>query len=104
MRIFHPANYHVRNMLRKEKRNKHNWALQMIIKCGEKFSSVVLCASSSLLQRQAVLLLQTWEQRQSNLSVLKDSVTVRKCERARYHMMKLRYVHSLIQKPRRKKT
>lgn len=70
----------------------------------ENLARVVLCASSSLLQKQAVLLLQTWEQHQSNLSALKDSVTLRKCERARYRRMKLRYVHSLIQKPRRKKT
>ena len=62
---------------------------------------MVLSVSSILLQVQAVLLFQIWQQHQSNLNALKDVVTARNSSRAQYRRMKLRYVPFLVQKPRR---
>ena len=63
--------------------------------------TTVISASSLLLQTQAVLLLQIWQQQQSNLRALKDAVTARNSACTRYRRMKLRYVLFLVQKARR---
>ena len=90
-------------MLREKERNiamicrKDMTVSQDNVRLIVSLTTVIISASSLLLQTQVLFLFQIWQQHQSNLKALKDAVTAQNNAHTQCHRMKLRYVF-LVQK------